>query len=346
VERVLGGSVAEATWNLLREMEVLWESANIGDRSTNVRNLVKLIRRSERSTANRSTVYLQRERVPLGEVERARTDAVSALHAERAAEDALVGRFRVEHLADPSVRYWPISKGGDLADETAAIISRWPWCALPVNRVPEWINAQLSAAPLPAPRSLPPMMEDELRRVIEYPPRVSTTLLFIQNGRIRKVTVATTYAGKETPLATLAALARTLAVRWRWHPAQATMFVLTGNQPTVRSAVADIELNGETPTASRIVLTVDPSLSPKEVAAWYSEVRALIKPSRVRPMGIRSYRLAQFVIEHPIGRWGVRRRSWNLQYPDWAETDDRVFGSRARTAHKLLTNPGWHLPTA
>jgi hypothetical protein len=159
--------------------------------------------------------------------------------------------------------------------------------------------------------------------------------------------VATTVNGQHALLAELAELAKILADQWRWHAAQATMFVLTGKPPKVLTAIAGIELNSEAPTASRIVLTVDPPMGAREVAKWYSEVRALIKPPRVRPMNERSYRLAQFMIEHPKDhseRWAAYRTLWNRKYPAWAVATDRIFATRARNALTLLKNPGWHPP--
>jgi hypothetical protein len=57
-----------------------------------------------------------------------------------------------------------------------------------------------------------------------------------------------------------------LSERYRWQEAQATIFVLTGRTPLVPPAEAKIEREA-------IVLTVDPSLTPRQVANYYRQFK-------------------------------------------------------------------------
>lgn len=90
--------------------------------------------------------------------------------------------------------------------------------------------------------------------------------------------------GRDGVLRTLAELSAALASRYCWQPAQATVFVLTGNVPLLIANTVAIEPptfetfdgHGMRPMEclSRFVVTVDSRTSPREVAHLYAMARA------------------------------------------------------------------------
>ncbi|MGH3283399.1 MAG: hypothetical protein ACRDPD_01720, partial [Streptosporangiaceae bacterium] len=103
------------------------------------------------------------------------------------------------------------------------------------------------------------------------------------------------------PLGQLAQLAETLADRYRWRPSEATMFVLTGAAPEVRVYVgsAEIRTSGHLATGSRVTMTLDPALSPDEVAGIYDRLRRRFHTGTPpRSQAVRRYRLAGHVGPH------------------------------------------------
>lgn len=116
-----------------------------------------------------------------------------------------------------------------------------------------------------------------------------------------------------------------------------------------------------TDTRTRITLTVDPAITPKEVARLYSAARAPIAPTRVRAIGARlskdekALALAGFILDQSEDWEDPSRDTWNAWLTRWNEGPGRTLGSyekagtgpdrfrrAARDALRRLRYVGWH----
>src|SRR5262249_38025468 len=67
-------------------------------------------------------------------------------------------------------------------------------------------------------------------------------------------------------------LSEKLAKEYGWTEAEATVFVLTGIVPKIKAISSNLQFK-QLPSLSRIELTIDPTLSPQEVAEHYRQIR-------------------------------------------------------------------------
>ncbi len=112
-------------------------------------------------------------------------------------------------------------------------------------------------------------------------------------------------------------LSEKLADRYRWDEGQATVFVLTGSIPIVASIHVRITQTSPFPTLSRITLTIDPTLSPIEVAESYRKARRelFMDDTRQGSMSEKSMTLATFLAQRLEDEsWKVRLKDWNQLY--------------------------------
>ncbi len=148
-------------------------------------------------------------------------------------------------------------------------------------------------------------------------------------------------------LARLHHLSTTLAQRYYWQPAQATAFVLTGLPPILRTIDAtwqgssfQIQI-GSVTALSRLVLTIDPTLSPKEVSNSFQSICQRILGAKWRDLKENQLELARFTIhcdqEEP---WPQRMASWNTEFPQWSYKEDLShFRRDCQNAIKKLLAP-------
>jgi hypothetical protein len=296
------------------------------------------------------------------EATRARIDALSAIYAWWAASEPEVQRFRDRALIGTCavMGMAPASADGLLADEQ---VDRWVrWC----------FQADAGSGD---------PQEHVLALVARRPPhsrRPIADLWWIADSR--EVGQGVDVRG---PLGELAKLAETLTERYRWRPSEATMFVLTGAPPEVRVYVgsAEIRSSDRLAAATRVTMTLDPALSPDEVAGIYDRLRSRFHAGPApRSQAVRRYRLAGHVGPHvhmrmdspgsrtgpgrrprpgPSGlaffidpvddhTWESLRSSWNLLYgnqPGWDYTRQNIsnFTRDAQTALTRLLFPGWSM---
>jgi len=189
----------------------------------------------------------------------------------------------------------------------------------------------------------------------------------------------------KSPLGELAKVTQKLARRYRWAPSEATAFVLTGQVPEVLvyTGSAQIRYGIESSATTRVTMTLDPSLTPEQVAGIYARLRANLRDDPPRSLSVKYCRLAehvgphvQFYVQEPgkvrrPGRrpapgptglaqfidpvpgcsWQTLHRDWNARYADPAE-DGRPwryehlsnFTRDAQSALTRLLNPGWRMP--
>jgi hypothetical protein len=128
-----------------------------------------------------------------------------------------------------------------------------------------------------------------------------------------------------------------LARSFGWDPADAATYVLTGQTLPVSAIEARVQLALPLPARSKIVLTVDPTSTPAEVAAVYSAVRAE-QFGRVRRLDEQHAKLAVFAArqgERPIDE---QMAEWNAQVPRRRRYRFRsVFKREAEKALRSLT---------
>lgn len=269
----------------------------------------------------------------------ARGDALAAIFAAWAAHESDVDWFRRDALR----RF------------DAAALTAWArggphpgFELLAEDEVAEWILERYNAA------SETGNGEDYIKKLIlgmqfgsESP---VVDLQYVDGGSVRILTVP-----RRGSLGDLARLSEKLAKRYRWHPAWAAQFVLTGAEPVVStfSASAEVRYGTGDAATTRVTLSLDPFLPVERVAELYAALRARLEPQPARrAQSLRAYRLAEHVGPHvtlyptsatPQGRrgrprrtdppgglvwyidpvgghtWSSLRRSWNNRYTDCGE---------------------------
>lgn len=211
--------------------------------------------------------------------------------------------------------------------------------------------------------------------------RPTTTLAYLAERRIKQQTV-----DAHSELGELAHLAEELAERYRWHPAQAATFVLTGaGTPEVFVYTGSAQIrHGPAAATTRVTMTLDPFLTPEQVAAIYSRLRQRLAPPQLpRSCSPKHYRLAEHVgpkvhcyVDQPgrvsrRGRppqpgptglalfvdpieghsWTSLRADWNHLHKDdpqtrtWTYATEPHFIRDARQALQRLLWPRWNWRT-
>jgi len=137
-------------------------------------------------------------------------------------------------------------------------------------------------------------------------------------------------------------LGQSLRNRYGWGDGEATMFVLTDLAPRVRLLSGSIRFIEPNP---RVVLEIDPSISPGQVSAAYKEVRAKItKGARIRALSKKHLTLTAFVADRASEPWADRLAAWNRSYPKWRYSQESNFrrdvGQAAKRFNRLRSeNP-------
>lgn len=333
--------VPDALWDYLNERGYVGE---VADGAETIEYLIQEARQviAAGRPAMPQTAGNDVARQLAGEAASARIDALSAIFAVWAQHDLEVQRFRERVLP-----------GGLLAWDEAG----------------PWILAQ-RAATAPGGDADANLLE-AFARSRPGTPETFVTLWYVAGGKERAVSV-----DARLSLRDLARLADTLCDRYRWRPALAVMFVLTGVVPEVFVYTGSASIRGGTlPVTTRVTMTLDPALTPEQVAGIYARLRAQIRPSRPpRPLSVKHYRLAQHVgpcvrfgldqpsaITRPGRRprpdpdglartitpvtgwtWTTLRRAWNDQYGTQPTADGKTWRYEAspnfiRDAKQALT---------
>ena len=147
-------------------------------------------------------------------------------------------------------------------------------------------------------------------------------------------------------LARLHHLSTTLSQRYHWQPAQATIFVLTGLMPVLQAIDVTwdqsfLQTNAGSMTAlSRIVLTIDPTLSPKEVHNYFQSMRQRIIGAQWRDLNKKQVELAHFALHRSAEElWPQRMTAWNMKYPKWCYDNLSNFKRDCQNAIEKLLAP-------
>ncbi len=125
-----------------------------------------------------------------------------------------------------------------------------------------------------------------------------------------------TYPGRT--LDRLRKITEELSRLYRWDQPQAVWFVLTGEVPHVSAIKWDIRPHVSLPLCSRILLEIDPTSTPQDVAEAYRSVRSQ-EFGRLRRLSLKHLHLAVFTGRHvtfgPFWKedWKARLEDWNQQ---------------------------------
>jgi hypothetical protein len=135
-------------------------------------------------------------------------------------------------------------------------------------------------------------------------------------------------------------LSERLSGEYGWQEAQATLFVLTGKVPFVDPIHVRLDMkSGSLYLRQRIVLDVDPTVSPLEVTKHYRLIRGRVVDRRSGKLSEKHLRLATFDAERPKGEsWAKKLVEWNrTERPEWGySTDRRRFARECLQARRRI----------
>jgi hypothetical protein len=257
-----------------------------------------------------------------------RAEAVAAILARDAADDPIVASFRESALRrkllkPADIEQWVQRHAKE--DGRATTYLRVP---LPGNT--DITISQDGLVPTPT-----------FQVGVDHP-AVGTEVEVLEYGVPGETWVRRLPVTRDSVLHELKNLSKTLAQRYGWQSAQATGFVLCGLAPELTSLKAEVSIRTPEVT-SRIILSIDPALSPADVARAYKLARSRISTSRHRPLQEKKQMLAIFMASRPTSE--TKRRAmdaWNQKYPNWKYSEIRNFGRDAAAARLQLLNP-FHL---
>ena len=317
VEREYGGPLPDQTWDTLVNRRWINELRNGLCTSAEV---VEEIRAWNQAAplALRRSIGRGREETELFRSINLRTAAVAEFAALRAGRDMSVANFRRHHL------------GPDLLSEDA--VGMWIDARYRESLPPDW------------PTDIGPGDADNHPgRLTQLPPGPS--LEWLEPGT---TTLKIWRVPPRSVLARLAELAQKLAKYWDWHPAHATVFVLTGATPP-RPAARQVRFKSTHGGDDRfgpyfhmsVRVTLDATLTPEELAGWWRGIREDLGTSGYKPVGERSIALARFLAHRgPETSWRQDMEAWNAEAPpEWRYTDRGNFRTAALNAWQRLNSP-------
>jgi hypothetical protein len=158
--------------------------------------------------------------------------------------------------------------------------------------------------------------------------------------------------GRDGPLRTTWRLSSSLATTFRWQEAQATMFLLTDVTPLLTESVqidrapmtsvayggadrSDTRSLRSLSCLTRVTLTIDPMMTPREVSLEYRQLRARILGRKPRVQSEKHLQLAVFAVKH-LKLDKVAMAQWNLRFPPWKHQRLSLFARDGRVARERL----------
>jgi hypothetical protein len=141
------------------------------------------------------------------------------------------------------------------------------------------------------------------------------------------------------PLETLRQASERVAAFTGWAAADATVFILTGITPHMVPIRAEIHYQPAASVRSRIVLTIDPTSTPADVATAYRRLRAG-NFGRVRRLSKKHTTLAQHALAHPDASPQEQMARWNRRYRrKWPYRQLNAFARDVQQALHRLAHP-------
>lgn len=146
---------------------------------------------------------------------------------------------------------------------------------------------------------------------------------------------------ERSDLGGLAIAARGLSERFTWTEAEAAVFVLTGLEMFcfpirargVRRWASQLDVSHDTFT--RATITIDPSVSPAELARWWAKARLTLTDGEPRRLQVeRQAKLAGFMAKRwaTESSWADDHRTWNRTHPQWEYSSLGGFRTEALRA--------------
>ncbi len=243
-----------------------------------------------------------------GELTPARVHAISELVARHASEDARVQGFRSRRLPNGLLEF---------------------------ERIEAWISTIAKADGKPSQYST--VVASAATRKC---PDVGISARYLCYGSPASNFVRNIPVAHNGVLDELRGITEILSKRYGWQPAQATLFVLTGVPPLVSTlrVKATTELF---PVLRKIVLTVDPALSPRELAEHYKTIRRRFLGERHRAMSEKHCTLVLFMQDWPANEtYSSAMGVWNKKFPTWRYRHATNFGRDVLAARKRLLGSG------
>lgn len=239
-------------------------------------------------------------------LQRLRALIVARIVADEAKKDPSVAKFRQNVLSDQLIR-----PGG----------------------VPQWVRRQGAKDGAPTVSVLVPLPSGITLKsrqnagVIELTPStkitVSTTtpvagtwtdeLAYRAGNRTRLVPVRSGGVLDE-----LRQISEMLSARFGWRAAEATGFVLSGSVPSISMLSAQTEI-WDIPALRRLILRIDPAMSPRQLMLNYRSQRTAALAAKSRSIGEKHLKLALFKATRPAGETCAQSAAvWNQRYPQWS----------------------------
>ena len=136
-------------------------------------------------------------------------------------------------------------------------------------------------------------------------------------------------------------LTESLLNKYDWEHAAATIFVLSGLIPFINTIALRSSWSTSNFKRRSVELSVDPAVSPAELAKLYRAYRQKIMSGRrLRRLSDKHLRLAAFLADRPDESWEKRFRSWNKSHPKWKYSQESNFRRDALKAReRFVVNP-------
>lgn len=133
---------------------------------------------------------------------------------------------------------------------------------------------------------------------------------------------------KSPVLVRLLQVVSALTERTAWTEAQASTFVLVGSTPLIPQVTMEYLEDKDSPALSRVRMTVDPRLSPRDEVATYRQVRTKLVGTYHRDITPKHLELALFATlpDRSPGTLAQRMAEWNAAHPEWAYHSVPNFG--------------------
>ena len=128
-----------------------------------------------------------------------------------------------------------------------------------------------------------------------------------------------------------------LAKRYLWRKCHATTFVLTDIPPPIEEPDYEVDSSRAVPALTRVIMRLDPAMSPREVAGLYRQVQLRYFGRRHRSLSPKHVELAKFWSSLQEGApWKEVMQQWNELHPRWAYKREQNFGRDCVQARRRL----------
>jgi hypothetical protein len=324
-----GSEVSDSTWEFLIRHGPLEKYLDAKERDGTygpLNDLMSVADELEKLAGGRSSRQIARELIKDANLDKSedlnvlKEEAQSLLIAREAAMDWRVRGFRAEVLGDKPVAVGDLhSWMMERAKEDGTSLSQW--ITIPVVPAEDgvittrWPTGELARwNPDPACPELPFLGQWNPLRINAPPQDAEPGQQYYLEEWVYARVNACGVLGKLRDLSSqlVDPLTPTGYPFYPWTQAQAATFILTGQPPRLDSVEARIYRSPDLEGASRITLTIDPTVTPQELVKHYQGAREEVLPSRYHALTAKSLRLAAFVATRsPDETWEETRLAWH-----------------------------------